>query len=93
MICSDLFMIPFQGFEASAEHPIRNALPGFAPVLAMTALPGPMPIETEDNLSLPSPKCQEHDLRYRTYRTSTGILTGFPFPRDRLGPRLGSTNP
>ena len=93
MICFNLFMILFHGLKALAEHPIRNASLDFSPVLAMTALPGHMSVKTDDNLSLLSPKCQEHDLRYRTYKTSTGILTGFPFPLNLLGRRLGSTNP
>ena len=65
----------------------------FTQVLVMTTLPCVMLINMSDETCAPLPKRQKYNSRCRTYKSSTGILTCFPFLLVQLGLQLGSTNP
>ena len=90
----DFSSFPFHGLQASPERTYRSAIPWSARVLIITILPRPAQVNTLGSLCPVSQKRQKRGLRCRTYKDSTGILTGFPFANTlQLGARLGSTNP
>ena len=94
MDISDLSAFPFHGFQTSPERSYKTAIPTIARVLNITLLPRPVVVNTLGSLCPVSPKRQKRGLRCRTYKDSTGILTGFPFANTlQLGARLGPTNP
>ena len=89
----DLSTFPFHGFQALPKRSYRTAFPEITRVLIVTILPRLVSVNTLGSLCSVSPKRQKRGLRCRTYKNSTGILTGFPFASLQLGDHLGSTNP
>ncbi len=92
-VAGDRSPLPFHGPRGSAEAALRPPHPGFRPVLAMTALPGRIPVGRGDFRGRPTPRRREGGLRCRNYPGGEGILTPFPFGWSELPPALGPTNP
>ena len=78
-VSHDFYRFLFHGLQASAKRLIQGAHHGFKPVLIIMILPGFMPFDMHDGTCPHSPKRQKPILRCRTYTTSSGILTAFPF--------------
>ena len=82
-------------FTGPRDQPKRdNPAPSwFGPLLALTALQGPIPLGTGDDPCRPTPRRRRPGLRCRTYPGGRGILTPFPFAGEVLPPGLGPTHP
>ena len=89
----DFFLFLFHGLQASTEYHIRDTIPKVNLVLIFTILPRFALVNKNDSSCLSSQKRQQQNLRCRTYFSSKGILTFFPFPIIQLRNRLGFTNP
>lgn len=92
-VARDRSLLPFHGPRASAEAPIRGPRPGFRPVLAIMALPGPIPVGRGKSAVGLAPGVGSRAWRCRAYPGGRGILTPFPFGRAELPPALGPTHP
>ena len=75
----DFFWFPFHWFKVSTKYCLHSTIPRFNQVLIMTILPWFVLVKITDMLSWSIPKRQKPNLRYRTYKSSNGILTVFPF--------------
>ena len=88
------FSLPaFQGLLEFTRYLLLGTGFGFGLLLLITRLHRPMPIHAPDEMRSCIRKCHMQGLRCRTYKNSSGILTGFPFAHVQLGVCLGSTNP
>ena len=90
---SDFSLTTFQGLLDFTRFSLLKTNFGFALLLLVTRLHRPMPIYAPEKMRLCIRKCHIQGLRRRTYKNSSGILTGFPFAHVQLGVCLGSTNP
>ena len=76
----DFFLFLFHWLQVSTEYHIHDTIPKINLVLIITILPRFVLVNKKDNSCLFNQKRQQQDLRCRTYFSSKGILTFFPFP-------------
>ena len=65
--------------KVQENHPIVDGYSCLAPVLVITALPGPWTVKWSDDSTPLTLKCQRLSMCCHRYLAGTGILTGLPF--------------
>lgn len=89
----DFFWSVFHGLLKSTEFLVKEIILNLTQLLIITILHWLRKISSPIKMSQSIRKRLRSNLRHRTYFNSNRILTVFPFLKNQLRKKLGSTNP